>query len=134
MKNLGNFIIDCIPGRNEIAVRIEPGSDGDVWMSKEDIARTFGVLVPSVRTNLKKLMQSKQLDEHRNTKTIRFTFHGRQCSRDVYNLEAIIALGFQMKGCVCNRFREWVVKRLSESFRRRKTAFFIRMENNPVRN
>ena len=55
-----------------------------------------------------------------------FTYYGKQCSVDLYNLATIIALGFRMKGLKCEAFRKWAARRLAESFAEKKgTVIYI---------
>lgn len=44
MVRKGFFEIEPAPGKPEgISVRIEPGADGDVWMTVNDIVKAYGM-------------------------------------------------------------------------------------------
>ena len=56
MMKRGTFEIAYAPETPEgITVRIEPGEDGDVWMTVNDIAKAYGVFYQTVRSGLKAL-------------------------------------------------------------------------------
>ena len=99
MARKGFFEIEPAPGKPEgISVRIEPGADGDVWMTVNDIVKAYGVFYQTVRAGLKALKKSGDFDEYRDVKIERFTYKGKTCSIELYNLRIVIALGFKMNG------------------------------------
>ena len=115
MARKGFFEIEPAPGKPEgISVRIEPGADG-------------GVFYQTVRAGLKALKKSGDFDEYRDVKIERFTYKGKTCSIELYNLRIVIALGFKMNGLTCQRFRKWVASRLAESYQRKPSALFLYM-------
>ena len=59
MTKRGIFEIAYASGTPEgITVRIEPGEDGDVWMTVNDITKAYGVFYQTVRAGLKALKKS----------------------------------------------------------------------------
>ena len=65
MARKGFFEIEPAPGKLEgISVRIEPGADGDVWMTVNDIVKAYGVFYQTVRAGLKALKKSGDFDEY----------------------------------------------------------------------
>ena len=69
MARKGFFEIEPAPGKPEgISVRIEPGADGDVWMTVNDIVKAYGVFYQTVRAGLKALKKSGDFDEYRDVK------------------------------------------------------------------
>lgn len=128
MARKGFFEIEPAPGKPEgISVRIEPGADGNVWMTVNDIVKAYGVFYQTVRAGLKALKKSGDFDEYRDVKIERFTYKGKTCSIELYNLRIVIALGFKMNGLTCQRFRKWVASRLAESYQRKPSALFLYM-------
>ena len=49
-------------------------------------------------------------------------------------VEAVIALGFRMKGYKCQLFRQWVARQLSTVNNQNQMAFIIQMCNSGVKN
>lgn len=135
MTKRGIFEIAYAPGTPDgIAVRIEPGEDGDVWMTVNDIVEAYEVFYQTVRAGLKSLKKSGDFDEYRDVRVEKFLYKGKQCSVDLYNLRIVIALGFKMNGAVCQLFRKWVASRLAESYQRKPSALFLYMGKNTAVN
>lgn len=92
----------------EISVQIEL-VNGTVWLTKHEIARMFGVLVPMVTANLKVIFKSNELLQTEVIKAHHYTNNkGQVCHTELYNLDVVIALAFRMRGGYCRRFREWI--------------------------
>lgn len=135
MTNWGKFEIEVNSSCNDLTVKIEAGDDGNVWLSKAEIAQTFEVFYAAVSANIRVMLKSGDLKEYQHVKTIHYTNKkGQKCSNDLFNLEAAIALGFRMKGYKCQLFRQWVARQLSKSSNQKQTAFFIQMCNSGIRN
>lgn len=117
MVKIGNFEVEYnryAPER--ISVKIETDEKGEVWLTKCDIARAYGVFVQSVNSGLKTLEKSGEFNRLRDVRIEHFVYNGKNCSTDLYGLKTIIALGLHMKGLKCAAFRKWAVRRLAESF------------------
>lgn len=128
MIKIGNFEIEYDKNTPEkIAVRIETDKNGEVWMSKCDIARAYGVFVQSVNAGLKSLAKSGDFDECRDMRLEYFVYNGKNCHTDLYGLGTIIALGFRIKGLKCEAFRKWAARRLAESFEKKKSTVILCM-------
>ena len=127
----GIFEIAYASGTPEgITVRIEPGEDGDVWMTANEIVKAYGVFCQTVRAGLKALKKSGDFDEYQDVRIEKFQYKGKQCCMELYNLRIVIALGFKMNGTVCQHFRKWVASRLAESYQRKPCALFLYMGRN----
>lgn len=128
MVKIGNFEIEYNPNAaGKLSVKIEPGEDGSIWLTKVDIAQAYGVLIPSVTAGLKSLAKSEDFNELVHVRVEHFLYQGKQYSADLYSLETVIALGFRMKGLKCSLFRKWVAMRLAESFQHKDKAVFFYM-------
>ena len=127
MVKIGNFEIEY--DRNapdKVTVKIETDKNGEVWLPKYEIARVYDVFGQAVNAGLKSLAKSGDFYEYRDMRVEHFTYYGKQCSVDLYNLSTIIALGFRMKGLKCEAFRKWAARRLAESFAEKKgTVIYI---------
>lgn len=82
-----------------ISVRIKL-AHGTVWLTKNEIARMFDVLVPAVSANLRVIFKNKELFETEVTR-----YHNEVM---YYNLDVVISLAFRIKGGFCRAFREWL--------------------------
>ena len=95
MTKWGKFEIEVNPSYDNISVYIEAGEDGNVWLSKAEIAQAFEVFYAAVSANIRVMMKSGDLSENRHVKTIYYrNKKGQECSNELFNLEAAIALGF----------------------------------------
>lgn len=112
----GKIDIHFSESSQELSVYIQLSEDGTVWLTKEEVADLFGVYIQTVRAGLKVLFQREVLFETEVMRMHRFiNAKGRECSLELYNLNAVIALGFYMKGGICRSFREWMYKRIKQS-------------------
>lgn len=135
MTKWGKFEIEVNPSHDDIIVYVETGEDGNVWLSKAEIAQAFEVFYAAVSTNIRVMMKSGDLCESRHVNTIHYrNKKGQICSNDLFNLEAVIALGFRMKGHKCQLFRQWVARQLSTVNNHKQMAFIIQMCNSGVKN
>ena len=130
MTKWGKFEIEVNPSYDNISVHIEAGEDGNVWLSKAEIAQVFEVFYAAVSANIRVMMKSGDLCENRHYRNKK----GQECSNDLFNLEAAIALGFRMKGYKCQLFRQWVARQLSIVNNQNQMAFIIQMCNSGVKN
>ena len=112
MVKIGNFEIEYdLKAPERVAVKIETDKNGEVWLSKCDIARAYDVFVQSVNAGLKSLAKTGDFDEYTDVRVEHFIYNGKNCSVDLYSLATIIALGFRMKGLKCEAFRKWAARR-----------------------
>lgn len=128
MKNRGNISISGLENINQqptVTVRIE---NGNVWLTKHEIANLFGVLVQTVDANLRIIFKSGLLYDNNVSVTER-----QETSKGIhyvtfYNLEVVIFLSFRI-GTYCTKlFRKWVLNALCEYKRlkeRRPEVFII---------
>ena len=111
----GKIDIHFSESSQELSVHIRLSEDGTVWLTQHEIADLFDVYIQTVRAGLKVLFQRGVLFETEVMRTHRFiNVKGRECSLELYNLDAVIALGFYMKGGICRLFRKWMYKRIKE--------------------
>lgn len=111
----GKIDIHFSESSQELSVHIRLSEDGTVWLTQHEITDLFDVYIQTVRAGLKVLFQRGVLFETEVMRTHRFINpKGRECSLELYNLDAVIALGFYMKGGICRSFRRWMYKRIKE--------------------
>ena len=110
MENRGYITITGLENKDEqpiVSVKIE---NGNVWMTKHELARLFGVFVQTIDANVRSIFKSRLLYDGDVTITEKqdhsiFTY---------YNLEAIIFLSFRINTYCTKLFREWVLNSLCE--------------------
>lgn len=92
--------------------------DGTVWMTQAEIAELFGVTVASVSTHLRNIYAEAELTSERTIK--RFQRVQSEGDRDIkrsmnhYNLDAILAVGYRVRGPRGIQFRRWATDVLTE--------------------
>lgn len=104
---------------NDGQSRIHLRSDGTtVWLNQLEIAELFGITKQNVSLHLKNIFEDKELDEPSTVKeslTVR-----REGDREVerkitlYNLDAILAVGYRVRSPRGAQFRRWANSILSE--------------------
>jgi hypothetical protein len=93
---------------NESGVSLNP-VDGAVCMTRHEIAYLFGAYISTVDANLRAIFKSEVLRESDVCHTYRYVGkNGMECQTNVYNLEVITALSYQIKSKNAKIFREWI--------------------------
>ncbi len=90
MLHRGNITITGLEDINRhptVSVKLE---NGNVWLTKHELARLFGVFIQAIDANMRSIFKSRILNESEATIT------EKQDKRYVtyYNLEAVIFLSF----------------------------------------
>ncbi len=82
-----------------------------IWASQAQMAEIFGVTPQSVTIHLKKIFESRELDEKRTCKeSLQVQIEGsREIQRKIkmYNLDAIISVGYRVNSRRATDFRVW---------------------------
>ena len=89
-------------------VTITP-KNGEIWMTKNEIARTFGVFVQTVGGNVRSILKSGLL---REAATVRHTRHRDGSVTTLYNLEMINALAHRFDSWQAEIYRRWIVRQI----------------------
>ncbi|MBP7951158.1 MAG: virulence RhuM family protein [Verrucomicrobiales bacterium] len=102
-------------GRTRIQCRFE---DESLWLTQKLIAELFQIGVNTVNYHLKAIYAEEELAPEATIRSYRIvqTEGTRQIARAVehYNLEAILAVGYRVRGQRGTQFRQWATARLSE--------------------
>ena len=110
MKNRGYITITGLENKDEqpiVSVKIE---NGNVWMTKHELARLFGVFVQTIDANVRSIFKSRLLYDG----DVTITEKQNKSIVTYYNLEAIIFLSFRINTYCTKLFREWVLNSLYE--------------------
>lgn len=82
--------------------------NGQVWLSKCQLARLFDVYVSAINANIRSILKSGVVQVNiRHGATV----VGNTVFPDLYDLEMITALAFRIDSEKAKFFREWVLKK-----------------------
>jgi len=99
-------------GTKKIEVVFE---DENFWMSQKRLAELFNVEVNTVNYHLKEIFKSGELNENAVIRKIRITADdGKTYLTGLYNLDAIIAVGYRVNSYQATQFRIWATQTLKE--------------------
>lgn len=79
-----------------------------IWMTEVELVELFGVLVPTIRAEVKALYKNGIVRESETKRCIRQPNGNRV---DVYNLEMIFALAFRLNSHHAAIIREWLLQK-----------------------
>lgn len=89
---------------------------GSLWATQEHMAEMFGVNIPSISRHLKNILEEGELDPTATVSEIeRVANEGnRQVRRriEIYNINAIISVGYRVSSKQGTMFRIWATERL----------------------
>ena len=88
--------------------------DGNLWITKHEIADLFNVPVSMVGNNLSAIFKSSILLEENVTHVHSFERNGKPCTTTLYNLEALIFVSYRIASFETQAFRKWVMNALCE--------------------
>ncbi|WHN66063.1 RhuM family protein [Cysteiniphilum sp. QT6929] len=116
VENQSQFIIyQTESGKTKIEVRLH---DETVWLSQKNMAELFQVTPQNITLHLKNIYQEGELDQNSTCKDfLQVQNEGaRKVERvqKLYNLDAIISVGYRIKSHIATRFRQWATKQLKE--------------------
>ena len=116
IDGLGEFVIYTTEdGSTEVHLRVV---DGTVWMTPSEISRMFDVTTANVATHLRNIYAEGELSRDRTSKKfLQVRSEGdRTIRRTVahYSLDAILAVGYRVRGTRGIQFRTWASTILSE--------------------
>jgi len=117
MKNKADgFLIYTTPNHN---VRVDVFlQDETVWLTQKSLAELFETSTQNITTHLKNIYEDAELQEHSTCKEILQvqTEGTREVSRNtkIYNLDAIISVGYRVNSSKATQFRIWATQTLKE--------------------
>src|SRR6186713_1602544 len=115
MQPLEILFYSAPEGKTHIEVFYE---DETFWLSQKKMGELFGVEVQTINYHLKEIFKSNELEESSTIRNFRIVQKEgtRDVSRevDLYNLDAIIAVGYRVNSIQATRFRIWSTQTLRE--------------------
>jgi len=113
-ENLSSDIILYTAETGDVKVEVL-FSDETFWLPQKRMAELFGVEVHTINYHLKKIIKSGELKEESVIRKIRITAaDGKDYLTFLYNLDAIIAVGYRVNSFQATQFRIWATKTLRE--------------------
>ena len=99
----GNIIVDAI-FKNET-----------LWLTQKGMAKVFDCSIDNISLHLKNIFKDNELDENLVTEKSSITASdGKNYQTKIYNLDAIISVGYRINSKKATQFRIWVTKILKE--------------------
>jgi hypothetical protein len=99
-------------GEKSIEARYE---DETIWLTQKLMATLFEVTVPTINEHLKNIFAGGELDQDSVIRKFRITAEdGKKYSTNLYNLDAIISVGYRVNSVRATQFRQWATHVLRE--------------------
>lgn len=99
----GNIIVDAIY------------KDETLWLTQKGMSKVFEVGVPAISKHLKNIFEEEELNKDSVVSKMEITAKdGKNYNTEVYNLDAIIAVGYRINSKKATEFRIWATKILKE--------------------
>ena len=115
---------DAAKGEGELIIyRTEDGSDelqlrlvdGTVWLTQNEIATLFDTTKQNISLHLKTIFADDELSEGAVVKqSLTTAGDGKRYKTNLYNLKAILAVGYRIRSPRGAQFRRWATEVLSE--------------------
>lgn len=112
MENQGEIILY----QPDEAIRLEVRLENDtVWLTQAQIAELFGTGRQAITKHLKNIFGSAELDEDSVSSILELTASdGKVYKTKVYNLDAILSVGYRVNSKNATLFRRWANSVLKE--------------------
>lgn len=88
--------------------------DGNLWITKHEIADLFNVRVSTVGNSLSAIFKSCISNKDDITSVHSFERNGKPFTTTLYNLEALIFVSYRIASFEAQAFRKWVMNALCE--------------------
>ncbi|MDD5721478.1 MAG: virulence protein RhuM/Fic/DOC family protein [Candidatus Pacebacteria bacterium] len=86
-----------------------------IWATQAQIAEVFGVTVPTINEHLANIFKNQELNKKSVIRKFRITASdGKIYSTQLYNLDAIISVGYRVNSKTATLFRQWATKTLHD--------------------
>ena len=99
----GNIIVDAI------------FKDETLWLTQKGMSKVFDCSIENISLHLKNIFKDNELDENLVTEKSSITASdGKKYQTKIYNLDAIISVGYRINSKKATEFRIWATKILKE--------------------
>ena len=101
----GNIIVDAIY------------KDETLWLTQKGMSRVFDCSTDNISLHLKNIFRDNELNENSVTEESSITAtDGKKYKTKIYNLDAIIAVGYRINSKKATEFRIWATKIYDKRF------------------
>ena len=104
-------------------------TNNNIWMSTSELIDLFGIIYPTLRTNIKAIYKSGILDECEVQRCIKLS---NVINIDVYALPMIVALSFRLNTLGAYKVRECVMSKFAT--KPRKDILFLNVRTHECMN
>ena len=87
-------------------------SDGEIWMTAWELANLFYTTAGAIHATIKRIMKADVLKSYEVCKYIKLE-NGN--NSDVYNLDMVIALSYQIDTGHSAAFRKWLINKVARN-------------------
>ena len=87
-------------------------SDGEIWMTTWELADLFYTTAGAIHTAIKRILKANVLKSYEVCKYIKLE-NGNNA--DVYNLNMVIALSYQIDTGHSSAFRKWLINKVARN-------------------
>lgn len=99
-------------GIPEIDVKVEKDT---VWLSQKQLSELFGKDIRTINEHLKNIFKDKELNENSAIRKFRITAKdNKSYETNLYNLDAIISVGYRVNSKRATQFRIWATNTLRD--------------------
>ena len=99
-------------GHTEVSLQ---ASDGTVWLAQNEIAELFNTTKQNISLHLKNIFEDEELLENSVIKeSLTTASDGKNYKTKLYNLDAMLAVGFRIRSPRAVQFRKWANTILKE--------------------
>jgi len=95
-------------------------SNETLWTTQKAMAELFGVGIPAINKHLKNIYESGELAESATISKMETVQNegARSVTREltIYNLDAIISVGYRVNSVQATHFRQWATQTLTALF------------------
>ena len=99
---------------NKISIHVIVEND-TVWVTQKSMADIFGVQRPAITKHLNNIIEEGELDADSVSSKMELTApDGKRYSTNLYNLDAIISVGYRVNSHKATQFRIWATRILKE--------------------
>lgn len=81
-----------------------------IWMRDFEMAELFGVMLPTVKSNIRAILKSNVVTEDTTNGA---TLVGRNILPDYFGLEMVITLAFRINSYKAEILRRWIIEKVS---------------------
>ena len=101
---------------NELAEHIEVRFDENTaWLTQAQIAELFGTKRQAITRHLKNIFEREELSEDSVSSILELTAaDGKKYDTKIYNLDAIISIGYRVNSVNATLFRRWATEKLRD--------------------